>query len=134
MSMKLTEREKEIAEYLADGMSSQEIAAKIERSVGYINNVAGALMIKKRVTSRNELLAALQTKSEESANFPLLTDSEREIADEIATGKSYGDIARKLGYAYATISDVSRMLRHKLNERNLSALVIRLNREGFGNA
>ncbi|GIH26892.1 DNA-binding response regulator [Acrocarpospora phusangensis] len=113
--------------YLVKGASGERIVSAV-RAVAAGDAVFGA-DVAGRVLG---VLAADRRGARAGRPFPALTDREREVLDLIATGRSNGEIARRLHLSDKTIRNHVSAIFAKLQVADRSQAIVRAREAGLG--
>jgi DNA-binding NarL/FixJ family response regulator len=144
----LTERERQVAEFVGLGRSSTEVAYTLGISEAAVTNCTARAQEKLGLASRAELVAdfaqnGLRRKLAEAAvagerlligAYPLvdercvatLSDAERDVVAHLVAGSTNGDIARRRGTSEHTVANQVQSIFRKLRVRARGELVARL--------
>ncbi len=111
--------------YLVKGASQEEVT----RAITSVQ--AGGVVFGASLASRiGELLTP--TPARQAAEFPMLTEREREILDLIAAGKNNGQIASELYLAPKTVRNNVSAILSKLQATDRAEVIIRAREAGLG--
>jgi DNA-binding NarL/FixJ family response regulator len=131
IGIRLSPREREVADLIAAGASHAEVAASLSVSVHTVAHHAAAVYRKTLVGNR-KALAARVVAEEPSEAFAALTNREREVAWLLRGGSSNKEIASALCLSTATVGNHLQNIYRKLGVHDRVALIRRLSAAPVG--
>jgi DNA-binding NarL/FixJ family response regulator len=112
--------------YLVKGASQEEVT----RAIATVH--AGGVVFGSSLASRIGALLTAPAASPGAAEFPMLTEREREVLDLIAAGRSNAQIASALFLAPKTVRNNVSSILSKLRATDRAEVIIRAREAGLG--